>query len=287
MHILRINELLSTTYRHAATKRQAQLNAMSPAMRRKLPKEILNAPKRLRDYADRIDNGGERKMEGNITDDETLRLIVDKYKLKWNGDFDGYDCDYDISVGSDILQNGKLLIRFANVRGNFRCNTRLTSLIGCPEYVKGNFDCHLCDLTSLKGAPKKVVGNFDCSNCKLTSLEGAPEEVWGDFLCHSNNLTTLVGAPEYVGGDFDCSLNQLKTLKGAPQEGGMNFNCSMNPLVSLKGAQASITGDFRCADCKLKTLEGAPQEVGGNFDCSGNIINSYAGKPKISGTFIR
>ena len=55
-------------------------------------------------------------------------------------------------------------------------------------------------LTSLLGAPQTVVGNFDCSFNKLTSLQGAPASVGGSFNCRANNLTSLQGAPSKVGG---------------------------------------------------------------------------------------
>ena len=80
-------------------------------------------------------------------------------------------------------------------------------------------------LSSLLGAPQTVTGDFWCDENQLTTLEGAPLTVGGDFWCYSNKLTTLEGAPQTVGGNFNCHNNQLTTLGGAPQTVGGAFWC--------------------------------------------------------------
>ena len=59
----------------------------------------------------------------------------------------------------------------------------MTSLVGAPKEVGGEFNCNDCkNLTSLVGVPKKIDGYFDCSGCEnLTSLEGLPKEISGDL----------------------------------------------------------------------------------------------------------
>ncbi len=74
------------------------------------------------------------------------------------------------------------------------------------DVVYGNFDCAgelfsvKDSLTTLIGSPKYVGGDYDCSCNDLTTLEGCPKVVRCDFICHTNPLTSLEFFPEYVGG---------------------------------------------------------------------------------------
>ena len=145
---------------------------------------------------------------------------------------------------------------------------KLTSLVGAPERVDGDFYCGGNMLTSLKGAPESVDGNFNCSRNSLTTLKGAPKRVGGGFSCSSNSLTSLVGAPESVGRAFYCGSNMLTTLKGAPESVGGDFYCDSNMLTTLVGAPESVDGNFYCHNNMLTTLEGAPEKIVGNFSCN-------------------
>ena len=207
-----------------------------------------------------------------------------KFK-EWDYDF---DCSY-LSLTSLVGAPEK-------VDGNFECVgcEKLTSLKGAPEKVGGNFYCYSCDnLTSLQGAPKEVGKHFYCDSCSsLTSLKGAPEKVGGNFYCSTcRNLTSLIGAPEKVGGNFYCnSCYNLTSLQGAPKEVGGNFDCeNCNSLTSLQGAPEKVGGNFYCYSCdNLTSLQGAPKKVGGSFDCANcNSLTSLQGAPeKIGGDFI-
>ena len=107
-------------------------------------------------------------------------------------------------------------VRFGVVERGFRCyNNRLTSLVGAPQKVGGDFWCEDNQLTSLVGAPREVEWHFYCSDNRLTSLEGAPRKVGGSFACENNRLTSLEGAPQEVGCDFRCEDNPVpeRTLK--------------------------------------------------------------------------
>ena len=176
-----------------------------------------------------------------------------KYNLVYNEATGLYDCDDDIKVEKDLVTaDGKFLIKFGVVKGNFNCNDN--------------------QLTSLEGAPQEVGGDFNCSYNKLTSFEGAPKKVSGSFYCYNNKPTSLEGAPQEVGGDFNCSFNQLTSLEGAPQEVGEDFNCSFNQLTSLEGAPQKVGRSFYCGDNQLTSLGGAPQKVGGGFYCYNNYL---------------
>jgi hypothetical protein len=165
-------------------------------------------------------------------------------------------------------------------------NSKLTSLMGAPQEVGGDFDCYENQLTSLEGAPKEVGGNFSCYNNKLTSLKGSPQKIGKNFVCFNNKLTSLKGSPQKIGRNFDCSENQLTSLKGSPQEIGGNFNCNYNELTSLEGAPQKISGRFFCSFNKLTSLEGAPQKVDIHFFCDNNQLTSLEGAPKeVGGNF--
>lgn len=48
----------------------------------------------------------------------------------------------------------------------------LDSLEGCPEIIKGDFNCSNNNLTSLKHISSTIYGAVNCSKNKLTSLKG-------------------------------------------------------------------------------------------------------------------
>ena len=143
--------------------------------------------------------------------DGTVSLsLVRKGIYLEDGEYDVYNMAMTVySIITSYIKDGRFTVKFKEWDGDFNClDTNLTSLEGCPDYVRGYFDCRYCrNLLSLKGAPKEVGGDFWCSRChKITSLEGSPRKVGGDFLCEScYGLTSLKGAPKEVGGDFWCN----------------------------------------------------------------------------------
>ena len=62
----------------------------------------------------------------------------------------------------------------------------MTSLVGSPDAVKGDFDCSNNHLKTLKFSPTKVDGDFDCSDNWLISVEFAPAHIGKWFLCKHN-----------------------------------------------------------------------------------------------------
>ena len=145
----------------------------------------------------------------NINFDTLDENLIKKYKLVYNQKTGCYDCEGNINIKDDLIEDGHFICDFG--------------------IVKGSFDCSVCvSLETLEGAPKEVGKHFDCSSCSsLKTLKGAPIKVRGSFYCdHSNNLKTLEGAPKEVGGDFVCSYcNSLESLEGAPEEVGKDFYC--------------------------------------------------------------
>lgn len=85
-------------------------------------------------------------------------------------------------------------------------NMQLTTLEDLPyklNIVNGEFDCHNHNsLTSLIGGPNIVNGNFICSWNKLKNLIGSPTIVNGNFNCLYNYLTSLEGCPKIIKNSF-------------------------------------------------------------------------------------
>lgn len=89
--------------------------------------------------------------------------------------------DYTIDIDRFIYGgkgNFPEFIQFRRCGRSFACmNKGMTSLRGCPEYVRYSFDCSLNPLKSLEGGPKTVEDEYDCSSCNLDNFEGGPEIV--------------------------------------------------------------------------------------------------------------
>lgn len=178
----------------------------------------------------------------------------------WKLNSDGsYDVCTNVIVRDVYVRDGKLLMRFNKVMGDFIMfgNSKLRTLYGSPREVKGDFYCHSSGISSLKGAPEIVGGNFVCAYTKITSLEGGPKKVGRNYNCASCELVSLMGAPRKVGRDFNCSNNALVNLKHSP-EVGRDFDCSGNELTTLKGIPKTIPGNLYCSKNPLKTFEDLP-----------------------------
>jgi hypothetical protein len=94
--------------------------------------------------------------------DELLqRWLEDNATKNEDGTYSSFNQTVDITeIVKHIIKDGKLMIKFKRVAGNFDCvDTGLTTLEGCPEYIGGWFDCSKNKLTSLKGFPKYIAGD--------------------------------------------------------------------------------------------------------------------------------
>ena len=94
-----------------------------------------------------------------------------------NQDIDEYDLFEEITQ----IFNYNLVSKI-NCSGN-----NLTSL---PDNMNFSnlqyFDCHNNKLTSFVGSPSHVGGDFKCNDNNLTSLDGVPKFVGGSFRCENN-----------------------------------------------------------------------------------------------------
>ena len=86
------------------------------------------------------------------------------------------DVDGDVNLWSkDLLE---IPIKFGRVSGYFSCSSNhLSSLVGCPISVGGDFYGYSNCLTILEGCPESVGGDFDC---KMNDLK---EEEWFLYNC--------------------------------------------------------------------------------------------------------
>ena len=122
-HILRIDELKSSTYRSAADKREAQIKAMPPSLMKKLPKEVLDMPQRLRARADEAEKD-EKKLER-----KKERAIVNKAKK----------CYIELCKVQDFLRDD---INNAYNKAP-KTKKRRTPMVG--ELMPSGFDLHLIE----------------------------------------------------------------------------------------------------------------------------------------------
>lgn len=172
---------------------------------------------------------------------DKIDLICKSYKIENYSITSDGSIDVDGNVKLDNSDLYSIPLRFGKVTGRFYCyNNKLTSLVGAPHTVGGEFNCfNNRNLTSLTGGPTTVGGEYNCAISGLTDLVGSPDKV-GGFNCSNNKLTTLQGSPEQLGGYFNCSENKLTTLEHIPSTINGDFHCRGNELVS------TYSGDTDC-----------------------------------------
>ena len=108
----------------------------------------------------------------------------------------------------------RLPVQFDRIEGWFKVSkTGLTTLVGCPRFVRDTFDCNSNPITSWEGAPRVVLNTVFAQLCQITNLKGAPQ-------CYSlfvdrNPLTALEGIPkdlQMVTLSYDPHLPMLQAL---------------------------------------------------------------------------
>jgi len=206
-----------------------------------------------------IDSSEKTKIKKFLSD-----IGVKRYKIN-----DDYTIDVIESMKIRIPMDN-LPVKFDYIMGDFDISgCGLTSLMGCPETIDGNFICTNNMLKDLSMGPTQVLKNYDVRQSGLYSLEGSPEKVGGNFDCSYNNLANLKGSPKFVDGSFYCSNCLLTSLNGAPDIVSDDFDCSYNLLHSLFGGPDIISGKYDCSYNDIMTLNNGPTFVG-SFKCDGN-----------------
>ncbi len=169
------------------------------------------------------------------------------------------------------------------VKGKFNCsgNPRLTNLLGGPKSCNGFSAMYLDSLISLEGIAQ-VPGDVYISNCNnLKSTKGLPDSLKGTLYLRNNGLTSLEGCPKKVVGTVQVTDNKLTSLVGGPEEITLNYYCNNNLLATLEGAPKKLkNGDFNCHNNKLTSFEHAPIMIKGEFNGGYNSVTSLIGIPK-------
>ena len=110
------------------------------------------------------------------------RYLISNYTINSDGSI-----DVDVNVNLTGLIKGRIPIQFNKIYGGFYCcDSELTTLEGCPNYVGGSFSCNHNQLTTLEGCPKFVGRNFFCSDNPLESLDGY-EGDYNNLICFNKD----------------------------------------------------------------------------------------------------
>lgn len=147
---------------------------------------------------------------------KTISTVLEQYFII-DGDF-SVDIEGLISVNGSVIPSGgkkldKLPVNFETVNGRFACdNMGLTTLEGCPKYIKGNFNCRDNKLESFYGGPEEVERSFVCANNEipLKNLIGSPKRVQHFIL--QTPIESLEGLPEIIRGKIEILNNETLPL---------------------------------------------------------------------------
>lgn len=128
------------------------------------------------------------------------------------------DCTVDVNgrVWLKLTQLTNIPVKFGKVTGDFSVrNNSLTSLLGCPDWVGGNFECarqeasmrdgSIISMENLEHSPKEVKGNYECGGMDLYSLRGMTPNIGGNVQIIKSNIVTYFGIPKLLQrqtGDF-------------------------------------------------------------------------------------
>lgn len=180
---------------------------------------------------------------------------------------------YHIKIGPYKIRDDGLI----DVNGNVKiCHTNLKRLPLRFGHVYGNFTCN-SKLTTLKGCPTYIAGDFDCSNNLLDNLQFSPKEIGGNFNCQENQIVTLKGSPREVIGRFNCALNKLKSLEFGPEKVGESYYANHNQITSLIGSARYIGRDFHVEANLLHDLTYCPDHIENSFHFDSWIPSLYMG----------
>ena len=246
--------------------------------------------KPLKNILEGILDRSNRQNVGNNLADECLKWVTENYTGKFyvSGTMDGkvlISSKGNVKRKTELTEvtNGGFL--FDKINGHFDIHglRNLTSLYGCPSYVKGDFKMGDCPyVCNFQFAPKEIGGWLIAKNCiSITSVSDVPLADGYDL--RETRIIDLVGLPDKIGGDVWVEgCRNLKTLKGSPKQVGGTFNCNNTPIHSLVGAPEKVGSNFQCSACmNITSLEGAPREVGLCLFCDYcTFLKTLKGCPK-------
>ena len=145
-----------------------------------------------------------------------------------------------------------------------RGNGKLTSLVGAPKRVNGDFVCSNQKLTSLKGSPEVVNGFFSCTGNLLTNID-CSLELAQHFYCFGNRITSLKDIHKHV-----------KELKGGAFPAEAEFNAKDNPIASHVLGLLKIKGlkHFFCDNAEVEEIINKYLPEGDIFECQSELIDA-------------
>lgn len=129
-------------------------------------------------------------------------LTIDIKKLNKN---DKNNYEVEIRIFKNQLPE---FIQFNEVDCNFRVNNfGWDSSI--PEYGPENREILPHIISTLIGCPKIVYGDFICEKLGLTTFSGCPKKIYGNLNIKSNKLSSFSGMPDYIQGCLNISNNDF------------------------------------------------------------------------------
>lgn len=205
---------------------------------------------------------------------------IGSYELIENEQY-GYVVDSNKSVYLSNLQLASIQVKFNRIDGGFYCaDNELTTLLGAPEYINGDFDVSRNKLTSLEFSPNTILGLYRIAANKLTTLNGISQNLGGSLDISYNPLTSLEYCPQLINGNFYCNNCLLTSLEHGPTIIMKNFNCSHNKIKNLKECPQIVKMSYWCNDNMIESLLGIQNEIYGYLNLSHNELETIEGMPK-------
>lgn len=139
------------------------------------------------------------------------KLHIKNYELVPNREY-GYVVNVEGAVNISRASLDCIAVKFNYVTEHFFCyGNKISSLVGAPEHVGGDFVACYNYLTNLIASPKRVEGSYYAYYNKLVSLEGTAQYVGNIFHVSDNELRNLFFEhfPQYIGGTVILKKNLL------------------------------------------------------------------------------
>ena len=109
-----------------------------------------------------------------------------------------------------VKENDKILVDVSNHVSLF--DHHLDKIPVLFRNVDGDFSVSHNNLTSLKGCPEYIKGSFSCNSNLLNSLEFGPEYVGGGYDFCGNSVENFDFLAKYIGGWLFAGNNPLKKV---------------------------------------------------------------------------
>lgn len=205
--------------------------------------------------------------------------------------------DLTIDVFSNVnlskkLEQPFLPVKFGCIHGDFICNhNKLTSFIGFPNYITGDFKCSDNNIAIIDFFPI-CNNNIILSNNNLTTMKNFPESV-NNLSLYKNKITSMDYCPLFVNGKLNLSKNKIKLLDNLPEKVN-SLNLSDNKIEVINKIPKEIKhlfldnnlitdinikipnlNTFSISNNKLSNFKNFPNFVKLHFKFSNNKIFNF------------